>query len=227
MEPLSDPASIPQVHVYLAIQNRLLREALVRLFRKRADLLVVGQSAPAHTEAAAVLESKCEILLLDSLHSGFVGEESVALEPLLDAFKIVLIGMDAEEKQFIAAVRAGIMGYLLKDASTSDVIAGRTYRLARRSGLSFPALRRAFPFHRPRAGKPRRPAQPEAGSYPAPAATGRARGEGLDQQGDRISLEPLRIHRSQPYPQDLKASGRRNPKPGGGAIRSYGYSITA
>jgi len=123
MEPLSDPASIPQVHVYLAIQNRLLREALVRLFRKRADLLVVGQSAPADTEAAAVLESKCDILLLDSLHSGFVGEESVALEPLLDAFKIVLIGMDAEEKQFIAAVRAGVMGYLLKDASTSDVIA--------------------------------------------------------------------------------------------------------
>lgn len=122
MEGLSDPASTRQVCVYLAIQNRLLREALVRLFRKRSDLLVVGQSAPVDTADAAVLESQCEILLLDSLQSG-TGGELTCLETLVGAVKTVLIGMDADEKQFIAAVRAGIMGYLLKDASTSDVIA--------------------------------------------------------------------------------------------------------
>ena len=46
-----------------------------------------------------------------------------AWEPLVGAVKTILVGMDADEKQFLAAVRAGIMGYLLKDASTSDVIA--------------------------------------------------------------------------------------------------------
>jgi DNA-binding NarL/FixJ family response regulator len=122
-ESLSDLASIPQIHVYLAIQNRLLREALVRLFRKRADLLVVGQSAPADTAAAAVLESKCDILLLDSLHCTPESGAWTAPGPPLDAIKTILIAMDADEKQFIAAVRAGVMGCLLKDASTSDVIA--------------------------------------------------------------------------------------------------------
>ncbi|HKW32693.1 MAG TPA: response regulator transcription factor [Candidatus Acidoferrum sp.] len=38
-------------------------------------------------------------------------------------FKVILIGMDADEKQFMAAVRAGVIGFLLKDASASDVVA--------------------------------------------------------------------------------------------------------
>jgi two-component system NarL family response regulator len=37
--------------------------------------------------------------------------------------KTVLIGMDTDEGQFMAAVRSGVTGYLLKDASASDVIA--------------------------------------------------------------------------------------------------------
>jgi len=124
MEPLGDPASSSQqVQVYLLIQNRLLREALVRLIRKRADLFVVGQDAPANTGPAAVLESQCDILLLDSLHAVPESAELAAWEPLAGSVKTILIGMDADEKQFLTAVRAGIMGYLLKDASTSDVIA--------------------------------------------------------------------------------------------------------
>jgi len=123
MEPLKDVASAQPVNVYLAIQNRLLREALVRLFRKRADLFVVGQSAPADTKAAAVLESRCDILLLDSPDSAPGSAEFTALGPLVDAVRTILISMDADEKQFIAAVRAGIVGYLLKDASTDDVLA--------------------------------------------------------------------------------------------------------
>src|SRR5439155_21821073 len=39
------------------------------------------------------------------------------------AFKAILIGMEPDEEQFIAAVRAGVMGYLLKDASASDLVA--------------------------------------------------------------------------------------------------------
>ena len=123
MEPLGRPASSQQIRVYLLMQSRLLRDALVRLIRKRADLLVVGQGAPANTLSAAVLESQCDILLLDSLHGAAESAEMAAWEPLVGAVKTILVGMDADEKQFLAAVRAGIMGYLLKDASTSDVIA--------------------------------------------------------------------------------------------------------
>jgi len=52
------------------------------------------------------------------------------------AYKAVLIGMEPDEELFMAAVRSGVMGYLLKDASASDLVAavravygGRPYAL--------------------------------------------------------------------------------------------------
>ena len=41
----------------------------------------------------------------------------------LAAFKAILIGMEPDEELFMAAVRSGVMGYLLKDASASDLLA--------------------------------------------------------------------------------------------------------
>jgi DNA-binding NarL/FixJ family response regulator len=120
---LNGPDAVPQIRLYLTIQNRLLREALVRLFRKRADLVVAGESSPSDTRAATVFDSQCNVLLLDSLHLAPGSREQAALAAPPDAVKTILIGMDADEEQFIAAVRAGVLGYLLKDASTGDVIA--------------------------------------------------------------------------------------------------------
>jgi len=37
-------------------------------------------------------------------------------------FKTILIGMEGDSPQFLDAVRAGVRGYLLKDASASDVV---------------------------------------------------------------------------------------------------------
>jgi len=110
------------VRVFLLIENRLLREALVHLFRKRPDLLVVGQSGQADITCRDILESKCDVLVIASFETrppaGFV----------LDCIrqfgcKVILIGMDPDEEQFLQTVRAGVTGYLLKDASASDVVA--------------------------------------------------------------------------------------------------------
>jgi DNA-binding NarL/FixJ family response regulator len=38
-------------------------------------------------------------------------------------FKAVVIAMESDEEQFLAAVRSGVTGYLLQDASASDVLA--------------------------------------------------------------------------------------------------------
>ncbi len=67
MEPMSELVPSSSIRTFLLIENRLLREALVRLFSKRADLLVVGQSGYAEATALTVLDSKCDVLIVDSL----------------------------------------------------------------------------------------------------------------------------------------------------------------
>jgi two-component system, NarL family, nitrate/nitrite response regulator NarL len=111
------------IRVFLLIENRLLREALVRLFRKRSDLTVVGQSGQGDSTTQDILDSDCDVLVIASFNGNWLAA-NFTLESMSQlGFKVVLIGMDAIEDQFLATVRAGVTGYLLKDASASDVVA--------------------------------------------------------------------------------------------------------
>src|SRR6267143_5314684 len=123
MYPLSDTVPGSPVRVFLLVENRLLREALVRLFRKRSDLLVVGQGGQADLTTCDVSDSKCDVLVIASFQTSWLPTNFPLANVGQPGLKTVLIGMDADEDQFIAAVRSGVTGYLLKDASASDVIA--------------------------------------------------------------------------------------------------------
>lgn len=111
-----------RVRVFLLIENRLLREALLRLLRKRADFTVVGQSGQTDLAIQEMPQAHCDVLVVGSFQFGWVST-TLALESAGQPnVKIVLIGMEADENQFITMVRAGVTGYLLKDASASDVV---------------------------------------------------------------------------------------------------------
>jgi DNA-binding NarL/FixJ family response regulator len=111
------------IQVFLLAENRLLREALVRLFRKRSDFLVVGQSGETALTLCDILDSKCNVLVIASFNEDWL-PASFTIDTVGQlGFKVVMIGMDADEEQFLATVRAGVTGYLLKDASASDVLA--------------------------------------------------------------------------------------------------------
>jgi len=108
-------------HVYLLMDNRLLRETLVRLFRKRLDMCVVGESSP--TEAPA-LEALGDIVVLNDLEAASaLGARLQAAPPPASNVGLVLIGMEEEEEQFLTAVRCGVLGFLLNDASASEIVA--------------------------------------------------------------------------------------------------------
>jgi len=110
------------VRVFLLAENRLLREALVRLFRKRSDFLVVGQSGETALTLCDILDSKCDVLVIASFNEYWL-PASFTLDRVGQlGFKVVMIGMDSDEEQFLSSVRAGVTGYLLKDASASDVL---------------------------------------------------------------------------------------------------------
>jgi two-component system NarL family response regulator len=123
MPPSNITAAASLIRVFLLIENRLLRESLVRLFRNRTDLLVVGQSGQAGATPCHVLGTQSEVLVTDSSLPAWL-PANLALRNKGEApLRAVLIGMELDGEQFLAAARSGVTGYLLKDASASDVIA--------------------------------------------------------------------------------------------------------
>ena len=111
------------IRIFLMMENRLLREALIRLFRKRSDLVVVGDDGAANAATSQILETPFDVLLIDSFETSWPAAKIARETGGQAACKAVLIGMEPDEELFMAAVRSGVMGYLLKDASASDLVA--------------------------------------------------------------------------------------------------------
>jgi two-component system NarL family response regulator len=109
--------------VYVAAENRLLRMALSRMLMRRSDIEVVGLNDPAPLRTEALLEERADILLMTS-RGNLAGDLSVIREIRMaaPAVQILMVGATEEEVEFLQYVRAGIKGYLPRDASPEDVL---------------------------------------------------------------------------------------------------------
>ena len=110
--------------VYLLAENRLLREALIRLLNKKSEVRVVGASPYSPSVYHDIVAAKPQIILLDAKGLGFSKAMLIAtLRSALSNLRIVMVDMDSDENTFLGAIRAGVVGYVLKDASANEVAA--------------------------------------------------------------------------------------------------------
>jgi DNA-binding NarL/FixJ family response regulator len=110
------------ISVYLVVQTRLLRETLVRLLQKQVGIAVVGESQCSQSTNEHLAAIPCDMLLLDSLSTVYARNLIEELNERTSQTKVVLFGMDEDEECFLTAVRLGVCGYLLKDASSAEII---------------------------------------------------------------------------------------------------------
>lgn len=123
MDPVSETVPRFSIRVFVMIDNRLLREALIRQFRKRSDLVVVGHGGPADASVNQVLETEFDVVVIDSIQTTWQAVKIAREDGGQAGFSSILIGMEPDEEQFMAAVRSGVMGYLLKDTSAVELVA--------------------------------------------------------------------------------------------------------
>ncbi|HXJ07100.1 MAG TPA: response regulator transcription factor [Candidatus Acidoferrum sp.] len=112
-----------RARVYIAAENQLLRVALSRMLTKRGDIEVVGLNCTGPFRVEGLLEEKPDILLLTS--RGSLAEDVEVIRQVrltAPAVRILFIGVSEDETEFFQYVRAGIKGYLPRDASLEDVV---------------------------------------------------------------------------------------------------------
>jgi len=110
--------------VYLLAENRLLREALIRVLSKRSEICVVGANSYSPTVHREIVAARPQIILLDS--SGLEPSRLTLVSTLRTAIRslrIVVVDMDPDEEILLGAIRAGAVGYVLKNASALEVAA--------------------------------------------------------------------------------------------------------
>jgi DNA-binding NarL/FixJ family response regulator len=104
------------------MENCLLRDALSNRLRRQGEIEIVGRSGPGERGKEGAKEGGCDILLMDFFEKECNPEQrGTSLNAMKGAARI-LIGMNDDYEQFIAAVRWGVRGYLLKEASAAEVV---------------------------------------------------------------------------------------------------------
>ena len=109
--------------IYVVAYNRLLRETLGKLLAKRNELQVVGQNAATVEALQELSQSATDVLLLNS--GGDVGNDlSIVRMARMQAprVRIMMLGMNDDAQEFLQCIRAGILGYVLRDASSQRVL---------------------------------------------------------------------------------------------------------
>jgi DNA-binding NarL/FixJ family response regulator len=121
--PISGKQSFAPTNVYVIAENRLLRETLVRLFRKRNEIQIVGNTCCSDSAIQDIASAKSGLVILDCFGTKHASEAWLAnLQESVPEIRIVLFGMDEDPDLFLRTVRLGIAGYVLKSASASDLV---------------------------------------------------------------------------------------------------------
>jgi DNA-binding NarL/FixJ family response regulator len=113
---------MPGVNVYLLAENRLLRDTLTKLLRKRAEINVVGVGRRSENSKEEIIASSCDVILTDCFDAG---TNSVFLQEISEQesrIRLLLFGMADDLGLFMKAVYLGISGYLLKEASATEIV---------------------------------------------------------------------------------------------------------
>lgn len=123
MRDLRDTHATPATRLFLIIENRMLREAMSSIFHKQSEFSVVGSTRFGADSYAQAAVSQCDILLADqasaaAFPNNFIGD----LLRSAEGRKAVLFGMEDDPEIFLQAVRSGVSGYLLGEASAEDMI---------------------------------------------------------------------------------------------------------
>ena len=111
----------PSIRVCLVVQNRLLRETMARLFRKKPGIIAVGKECSVNKlpESAG---QPFDVLLMDSLKAACAKDLEETPPPHQQLPKAIFFGMDDDPECFLRAIRNGARGYLLKDASSEEIV---------------------------------------------------------------------------------------------------------
>ncbi|MGC9334039.1 MAG: response regulator, partial [Anaerolineae bacterium] len=123
--PGPDPRSLPHtpIRVLVADDHAIVRKGIRALLETQAGVEVVGEAGNGQETLDRVEELQPDVVLMDLLMPGVDGIEAtrriVARQP--KARILVLTSFSSDEKIF-PALRAGALGYLLKDSGPEDLL---------------------------------------------------------------------------------------------------------
>lgn len=112
-----------RIGIYVLAANRLLTEALTRIFKSRTDIDVIGSSERPQLGLQAIAAIHPQVVLVNGGMPSFDWASFIPeVLATIPETRVVIFGMPDDPGLFFHSIRAGVVGYLLSEASASDVV---------------------------------------------------------------------------------------------------------
>jgi DNA-binding NarL/FixJ family response regulator len=119
--PGSNPSTLA-IRVVLADDHALVRAGMRSLLNGMSQVQVVGEAASGEEALELAASERPDVVLMDIAMKGMSGlEAAVRMRERHAAVRVVILSMHAGEEYVLQALRAGAVGYLLKDAATGEL----------------------------------------------------------------------------------------------------------
>lgn len=117
--------SVKPIRILVADDHTLVREGLCGLLATEPGFKVIGQAADGLEAVQQALALKPDVVLLDLAMPRLGGLEALqAIQQAQPDIRILILTSFGDEEQILVAIKAGALGYLLKDASSQELIRG-------------------------------------------------------------------------------------------------------
>jgi DNA-binding NarL/FixJ family response regulator len=114
-----------KLRIMLADDHRLFRDGLRTLLSQQPDMEVVGEAVDGPAALASVRDMRPDILLLDISMPGLNGiEVARRVQTENPATRVIMLSMHADQRYVTESLRAGAMGYVLKDSAIDELLSG-------------------------------------------------------------------------------------------------------
>lgn len=124
-----------KIRILLADDHRVVREGFRALLEAEPDFEIVGETGDGLEAVRLVEQHKPQVLVVDLMMPGLNGlEVARQVAQRVPRTRIVVLSMHANEAYVLEALKNGASAYVLKDASTAELVravreanAGRRY----------------------------------------------------------------------------------------------------
>ncbi len=112
-----------KIRVLIADDHTIVRAGIKALLEKQPDIEIVGETSEGRETVRQVEILQPDIVLMDIAMPGMNGLEATAIiTKNFPQVRVLALTMHDEEEYFYEVIRAGAMGYVLKDAAPTELV---------------------------------------------------------------------------------------------------------
>jgi DNA-binding NarL/FixJ family response regulator len=142
-----NPGLDPSIRVLVAHGDRLARAGLGALLEAEPDVVVVGSAADGMEAVVLAEELRPDVLLLDMAVAGvdaFRVTRLIVADADSSSVRVLMLGESDDDETIFSSLRAGVSGFLGRDAEPAELMQGIRRVAAGDAALSPSSVRRVI-----------------------------------------------------------------------------------